>query len=86
MCACAPAKLQSTQIADCWPDPKQHSGLFPTDKRGLASHIETGTIYCLRLQKTRNRNLRERGRLSRGVEASSGRKKWPLMTAASDIE
>lgn len=43
--------LQSAQKTHCWPAPKQHSRLFPTDKEGLVSHRETGPIYCLWLQK-----------------------------------
>lgn len=59
--------LQSTQKMHCWPDQKQHSRLFPTDKEGLLSHSETGPIYCLWLQKTGNRShsRRECSSLSR---------------------
>lgn len=70
VCVCVRAHTcvpQSTQKTHCWPDPTQHSRLFPTDKEGLVSHSETGMIWCLWLQKTgnRSRSKRECSSLSR---------------------
>lgn len=60
VCVCV---LQRTQKTHCWPDPKQHSRLFPTDREGLVSHSATGPIYCLWLQKTGNRSHSKRARV-----------------------
>lgn len=87
---CAPAKLQHTQLADCWPDPKQHGGLFPpADKRGLASHIEYGDdLLPVASKEERREPKRERRADSRNIsgEAKSGHEREQKITDSQHIK